>query len=398
MDLSFTPEEQAFREAVKAFLASDLPADIADKVKGGRHLTKEDHRRWQKALSRRGWLAQSWPKAYGGAAFTPVQKHIFDEEAARAGAPVIVPFGVSMVAPVIMKFGTEAQKRHYLPRILDLEDWWCQGYSEPGAGSDLAGLKTRAERVGDHYVVNGQKTWTTLGQHADWIFCLVRTDPAAKKQEGISFLLIDMRTPGVTVRPIILLEGEHEVNEVFFENVEVPAENLVGEENKGWTCAKYLLTHERTGIAAIGQAKAMLAHLKRVARDQKRRGRPLSEDPLFRREMARVEIDLMALETTNLRVLAQVQAGGAPGAESSMLKVKGTEIRQQLNSLTRRALGPYALPFVSEALEEGYNEAPIGPDYANPVAKQYFNNRKITIYGGSNEIQKNILSKALLGL
>ena len=398
MDLSFTPEEQAFRQEVKAFLAEALPADIAAKVKEGLNLSKADHQRWEGALSRRGWLAQSWPEEHGGAAWNAVQKHIFDEEAALAGAPGIVPFGVSMVGPVIMKFGSEAQKRHYLPRILDLTDWWCQGYSEPGAGSDLAGLKTRAERVGDHYVVNGQKTWTTLGQYADWIFCLVRTDPAAKKQEGISFLLIDMKTPGITVRPIILMGGEHEVNEVWFEEVKVPVENLVGEENRGWTCAKYLLTHERTTIAAVGQTKEMLRRLKRIARDQRKRGRPLIEDPAFRAEMARVEIDLMALEMTNLRLLAKVQGGGAPGAESSMLKIKGTEIRQQLNQLTRKALGPYALPFVSEALEEGYNEEPIGPDYANPLAKEYFNNRKITIYGGSNEIQKNILSKALLGL
>ncbi len=398
MDLSYSPEEEAFRAEVRAFLANDLPADIANKVKAGKRLTKEDHLRWQRALTNKGWLAMSWPKDYGGAAFTPVQKHIFDEEAAQAGAPIIVPFGVSMVAPVILKFGTEAQKRHYLPRILSLEDWWCQGYSEPGAGSDLASLRTKAERDGDHYIVNGQKTWTTLGQHANWIFCLVRTDPAAKKQEGISFLLIDMATPGVTVRPIILLDGEHEVNEVWFEDVKVPVENLVGEENKGWTCAKYLLTHERTGIAAVGQGKAMLARLKTIARDQKKQGRPLSEDPAFRQEMARVEIDLMALEMTNLRLLAKTQAGGAPGAESSMLKIKGTEVRQQINSLTRRALGPYALPYVSEALDEGYNEAPVGPDYANPLTKEYFNNRKITIYGGSNEIQKNILAKALLGL
>ncbi len=398
MDFSYSPEEEAFRAEVKDFLAKDLPGEIAAKVRTGKRLTKVDHLRWQGALAARGWLAQSWPKERGGAGFTAVQKHIFDEEAAQAGAPIIVPFGVSMVAPVIMKFGSEAQKRHYLPRILSLEDWWCQGYSEPGSGSDLASLATKAERVGEHYIVSGQKTWTTLGQHANWIFCLVRTNPKAKKQAGISFLLIDMATPGITVRPIILLDGEHEVNEVWFEDVKVPAENLVGEENKGWTCAKYLLTHERTGIAAVGQGKAMLARLKRIAKDQKRQGRPLAEDSAFRQEMARVEIDLMALETTNLRLLAKTQAGGAPGAESSMLKIKGTEVRQQINSLTRRALGPYALPFVSEALEEGYNEAPIGPDYANPLTKEYFNNRKITIYGGSNEIQKNILAKALLGL
>jgi alkylation response protein AidB-like acyl-CoA dehydrogenase len=304
-----------------------------------------------------------------------------------------------MVAPVIMKFGSQAQKDYYLPRILDLTDWWCQGYSEPGSGSDLASLRTSAVREGDHYIVNGQKTWTTLGQYADKIFCLVRTNPnAAKPQEGISFLLIDMETPGVTVRPIILLEGEHEVNEVWFDNVKVPAENLVGEENKGWTYAKYLLTHERTGIANVGSSKAALLHLKAIARDQVKNGRPLIEDPLFRNRIAKVEIDLMAHEMTNLRVLAEVQSGGAPGLESSILKIRGTEIRQEITDLARRAIGPYAIPFQSEALDEGFNGEPVGPDYAAPIAQQYFNMRKLSIYGGSNEIQKNIIAKAGLGL
>ena len=399
MDLNFTPEELAFREEVRAFLQSDLPDDIRAKMKGGKRLVKDDYFRWHQALSKRGWLATNWPKEYGGPGWTPVQKHIFDEECYSAGAPRILPFGVNMVAPVIMKFGSQEQKDYYLPRILDLTDWWCQGYSEPGSGSDLASLRCSAKREGDHYIVNGQKTWTTLGQYADHIFCLVRTDPdAAKPQQGISFLLIDMKTPGITVRPIILLDGEHEVNEVWFDDVKVPAENIVGEENKGWTYAKYLLTHERTGIANVGASKAGLLHLKAIARDQMKNGRPLIEDPLFRNRLAKVEIDLLALEMTNLRVLAEVQSGGAPGLESSILKIRGTEIRQELTDLARRALGPYALPFQSEALDEGFNGEPVGPDYAAPKAQQYFNMRKLSIYGGSNEIQKNIIAKAGLGL
>ncbi|WP_193187746.1 acyl-CoA dehydrogenase family protein [Nisaea sediminum] len=399
MDLNFTPEELAFRDEVRAFLKAGVPDDLRAKIKGGKRLVKDDYFRWHKALSEQGWLGSNWPTEFGGPGWTPVQKHIFEEECYAYGAPRTLPFGVNMVAPVIMKFGSQAQKDYYLPRILDLTDWWCQGYSEPGSGSDLASLRTSAVREGDHYIVNGQKTWTTLGQYADKIFCLVRTNPnAAKPQEGISFLLIDMETPGVTVRPIILLEGEHEVNEVWFDNVKVPVENLVGEENKGWTYAKYLLTHERTGIANVGSSKAALLHLKAIARDQVKNGRPLIEDPLFRNRIAKVEIDLMAHEMTNLRVLAEVQSGGAPGLESSILKIRGTEIRQEITDLARRAIGPYAIPFQSEALEEGFNGEPVGPDYAAPIAKQYFNMRKLSIYGGSNEIQKNIIAKAGLGL
>jgi len=398
MDIHFTPEEQAFREEVRTFLNSKLPSDIARKVKTGKHVGKDDMVRWQKILNEQGWFAVNWSVEYGGTGWTPVQKHIFDEECAKAGTPGVVPFGVSMVAPVIIKFGTEEQKQYYLPRILNSDDWWCQGYSEPGAGSDLAGLKTRAVREGDHYIVNGQKTWTTLGQHADMIFCLVRTDPEAKKQEGISFLLIDMKTPGITVRPIYTIEGGHEVNEVFFEDVKVPVENLVGEENKGWTCAKYLLTHERTGIAGVGMAKDLLAQLKHIAWDQKKNGRPLMEDPLFRNRVAQVELELMAMEMTNLRVLAAAQAGGVPGAESSMLKIKGTEVRQEIYDLMRRAVGPYALPFLPAYFDEASEDPEVGPEYAPPLASKYFNNRKLSIYGGSNEIQKNIISKMILGL
>lgn len=398
MNIHFTPEEQAFRQEVQAFLRSNLPDDLARKVRLGRRLAKSDHQRWQRILSEQGWYAVNWPAEHGGTGWSVVQKHIFDEECAAAGAPRVVSFGVNMVAPVIIKFGTPAQKDYYLPRILSGEDWWCQGYSEPGAGSDLASLKTRAQREGDHYVVNGQKTWTTLGQHANRIFCLVRTDPGAKKQEGISFLLIDMDTPGITVRPIITLDGEHEVNEVFFDNVRVPVENLVGEENRGWTCAKYLLTHERTGQAGIGLSKAALEQLKRIAMAETVHGRPLIEDPMFRARIAEVEMRLMAVEMSTLRILAATRDGGVPGAESSLLKIQGSEIRQAITNLMRKALGPNALPFLEHELEPDFDGDPLYQDYSAAPASQYFNMRKLSIYGGSNEIQKNIIAKMVLEL
>lgn len=398
MNIHFTPEEQLFRQEVQAFLRNNLPDDLARKVRLGRRLAKSDHQRWQKILSQQGWYAVNWPVEHGGTGWSVVQKHIFDEECAAAGAPRIVSFGVNMVAPVIIRFGTPAQKDCYLPRILSGEDWWCQGYSEPGAGSDLASLKTRAHRDGDHYVVNGQKTWTTLGQHANRIFCLVRTDPGAKKQEGISFLLIDMDTPGINVRPIITLDGEHEVNEVFFDNVRVPVENLVGEENRGWTCAKYLLTHERTGQAGIGLSKAALEQLKRIAMAETFHGRPLIEDPMFRARIAEVEMRLMAVEMSTLRILAATRDGGVPGAESSLLKIQGSEIRQAITNLMRKALGPNALPFLEHELEPYFDGDPLYQDYSAAPASQYFNMRKLSIYGGSNEIQKNIIAKMVLEL
>ncbi|ASK33596.1 acyl-CoA dehydrogenase family protein [Alloalcanivorax mobilis] len=398
MDINYTPEERAFRDEVRAFLRDKLPAEISRKVKEHKRLGKEDMVRWMRILNDQGWMALHWPKQYGGTGWSPIQKHIFEEECAEAGTPSVLPFGVSMVAPVIIKFGTQEQKDYYLPRILNTDDWWCQGYSEPGAGSDLAGLKTRAVREGDHYIVNGQKTWTTLGQHADMIFCLVRTDPEAKKQEGISFLLIDMNTPGITVRPLITLDGEHEVNEVFFDDVKVPVENLVGEENKGWTCAKYLLTFERTGIAGVGASKAALAHLKQVAREQQVDGKPLIEEPHFLARLADVEMELMSLEMTNLRTVAAAEAGGVPGAESSFLKIMGTELRQEITDLFRRAAGPHALPFLPEELAGDFEGPYVGPEFSASVASRYFNFRKLSIFGGSNEIQKNIIAKAILGL
>ncbi|MEO1687000.1 MAG: acyl-CoA dehydrogenase family protein [Pseudomonadota bacterium] len=398
MDLNYTAEELAFQAEAREFLSTKLPKRLSDKMKTGKRLTRQDMKDWHAILNEKGWLAPNWPKQYGGAEWTPVQNHIYDVEANLAGAPRVVPFGINMLAPVLLAFGSEEQKGHYLPRILDGTDWWCQGYSEPGAGSDLAGLKMSAVRDGDHYICNGQKTWTTLGQHADWIFCLVRTSTEGKPQEGISFLLIDMNTPGVEVRPIILLDGEHEVNEVWFDNVKVPATNLVGEENKGWTYAKYLLQHERVGIANVGSSTAAMGHLKEVATAQKKNGQPLLDDPYFAAKVAKIEIDLEAMKTTNLRVLSEAKKTGAPGIMSSMLKIKGSVIRQEINALTREALGPYALPYVSEALDDGSNVPGVGPDYANGVSSEYFNHRKISIYGGSNEIQRGILTKAALGL
>lgn len=315
-----------------------------------------------------------------------------------ANAPRIVPFGFGMLAPVLIRYGTKAQKDHWLPRMRSGKDWWCQGFSEPGAGSDLASLKTRAVRDGDHYVVNGQKTWTTLGHYANMIFCLVRTSTEGKPQEGISFLLMDLNAPGVEMRPIRTIDGGHEINEVFFTDVRVPVENLVGEENKGWTYAKYLLTYERTDLAGVGISTKMLERLKRIARDQRENGAPLDEDPLFAARMAQVEIKLRNMATTNLRVLADVAGGGAPGAESSMLKILGTEVRQEIESLTLRAVGRHARPHAPETLDPGYNGDPIGPEYAGNVAPLYFNDRKLSIFGGSNEIQKNIISKMILGL
>ena len=398
MDLNYTPEELAFRDEVRAFVRDKLPPQIARKVIEHKRLVKDDWVTWQKALHAQGWIAPGWPKEYGGTGWTPVQRHIFEEECAAAGAPRVIAFGVDMVGPVIIAFGHPWQKERYLPRILSSEDWWCQGYSEPGSGSDLASLKTRAERKGDHYIVNGQKTWTTLAQYADMMFCLVRTSAEGKKQDGISFLLIDMKTPGITVRPIITLDGEHEVNEVWLENVEVPVENLVGEEGRGWTYAKFLLSHERTGIAGVSRSKRELAFLKHIAAEQTQGGRPLIENLRFRDKISRVEIDLMALEITVLRVLAADRQGRPPGPEASILKIKGTEIQQALTELMMEAVGPWALPHLPDSWGDHWLGERVGPEYAAPLAAQYLNFRKVTIYGGSNEIQRNIVSQMILGL
>jgi hypothetical protein len=398
MDLEFTIEEQEFRATVRQFISANLPSDIAEKVQNGRRLVKDDYVRWLKLLYQHGWGATMWPREYGGAAWNPVQLYIFDEECSAAGAPMQLPFGPKMVAPVIMTFGNRAQQERFLPRIISGEDWWCQGYSEPNAGSDLASLRTKAERQGDHYVVNGQKAWTTFAHYADWMFCLVRTSSEGRQQAGISFLLIDMKTPGITVRPVIMLDGEHEINEVWFENVKVPVQNLVGEENKGWTYAKFLLGHERTDIARVGRSKAALKRLKTIARSEISDGRALIEDQRFRDRMALVELELMALEVTNLRVLLDDRQGRTPGPESSILKIKGSEIEQMLTELTMQALGPYALPLLSEPSvgdEGGHSSGAVHADWAT---SNYLNCRKVSIYGGSNEIQRNIIAQMILGL
>ncbi len=406
MDLNFSADDLAFQQEVRTFLADHYPAGLKAKFDEGEELSKEDFLSWHKVLAAKGWAGIAWPVEYGGTGWTSVQRYIFAEESARADAMRLLPFGLNMVGPVIYTFGTPEQKAKYLPRILSGDDWWCQGYSEPGAGSDLASLRTKAERfTGDdgkeYYRVNGQKTWTTLAQHADMIFALVRTDATVKPQEGISFLLIDMKTPGITVRPIITLGGEHEVNEVWFEDVIVPVENRVFHENKGWTCAKFLLAHERTGIAGVAASKRGVERIKTIARTEidsfGDEAQPLIANPFFKRKVAELEIDLTALEFTELRTLAGESSGKGPGPESSLLKIKGTEIQQRITELALEAVGHYGAPYF-RGFGEGDNEHPIGPDYAHRAAPTYFNVRKTSIYGGSNEIQRNIIAKMVLGL
>ncbi|WBU59226.1 acyl-CoA dehydrogenase family protein [Paracoccus albus] len=391
MDLEFTEEELAFRDEVRSFLKAKLPADVAQAVAYGKELEKEQILRWQAILNEKGWVATTWPKEYGGPGWTAVERHIFSEECALNNAPRMPPFGLNMLGPVLIKFGSEQQKAEILPRIIDGTDWWCQGYSEPGAGSDLASLKTKAVRDGDDYIVNGQKTWTTLGQHANKIFCLVRTDSEVKPQAGISFLLVDLDTPGVEMRPIRLLDGGYEVNEVFFTDARVPVANLVGEENQGWTIAKYLLTHERTNIAGIGFSTKDLERFHELAGEVIRDGRLIADNPAYAARAAELEADLEALRITNLRMLAKTKDGAAGGVESSLLKLKGTQIRQELQDLYRSALGPEAAP-VADDLSE--NELTIPPESAR-AAPVYFNHRKLSIFGGANEIQRNIVAKEL---
>ena len=393
MDLNFTPEELAFRAEIRAWVARHLPADISHKVHNALRLNKNDLQRWAKILGAKGWHGWAWPKQFGGPGWNAIQRHLFEEECAMAGAPRIVPFGPVMVAPVIMAFGSREQQERHLPGIMSGEVWWSQGYSEPGSGSDLASVKTKAERQGDKFIVNGQKTWTTLGQYGDWIFCLVRTDSTGKPQTGISFLLIDMKSPGVTVRPIIMLDGEHEVNEVFFDNVEVPVENLVGEENKGWTYAKYLLAHERTNIADVNRAKRELERLKRIAKLEGL----WEEDSRFRDQIALLEVDVVALEMMVLRVLSAEKSGKQSLDVAGLLKIRGSEIQQRYTELLMQAGGPFSLPFILEAMEAGWQGDHVGAAHCAPLASHYFNYRKTTIYGGSNEVQRNIVAQTVLG-
>jgi alkylation response protein AidB-like acyl-CoA dehydrogenase len=392
MDLNFTPEELAFRQEVRDWVAASLPADIQHKVLNALRLSRDDMQRWARILGAKGWLGYGWPKGFGGPGWNAVQKHLFEEECALAGAPRIVPFGPVMVAPVIMAFGSPEQQQRFLPGIASGEVWWSQGYSEPGSGSDLASVKTRAERQGDHYLVNGQKTWTTLGQYGDWIFCLVRTSTEGKPQTGISFLLVDMKSPGITVRPIITLDGEHEVNEVFFDNVKVPAENLIGEENKGWTYAKHLLAHERTNIADVNRAKRELERVKRIAKAE-----GVYDDTRFRDQIAQLEVDIVALEMLVLRVLSAEKSGKQSLDIAGLLKIRGSEIQQRYAELMMLAAGPFSLPFIHEAMEAGWQGDHVGAAHCAPLASVYFNMRKTTIYGGSNEVQRNIVSQTVLG-
>lgn len=398
MRLAYAAEDLAFADEVRTFVRAELDPLTRAKVLHGKLPNRADRTAWQRSLVARGWGAPAWPVEYGGPGWTTIQRHLFDEVLTEEGAPASPVFGMGMLAPVLMKFGTEAQKRHFLPRILNIDDWWCQGFSEPGAGSDLAALKTRAVRDAGDWVVNGQKIWTTLAHVADWMFCLVRTSDEPKKQLGLSLLLIPMDTPGVTVRPIITIDGEHEVNEVFLEDVRVPAGNIVGEPGKGWDYAKYLLSHERTGIARIGQSRREIRRLKALAADEPTPQGRLIDDPRFREKVAAVEIRLTALELTTLRMLAALKAGAGPGTEANLLKIKGSEIQQDISELMMDALGRYAFAHDAHAWADGVHDDPIGPADAGPLAGIYFNTRKVSIYGGSNEIQRNILAKAALGL
>ena len=399
MDLAFTPEEQQFREDIREWVQANLPKEISHKVFNSLHLSRDDMQGWAKILGKKGWLGHSWPKEFGGPGWTAVQKHLFEEECALAGAPRVIPFGPVMVAPVIMAFGSDKQQKQHLPGIASGEVWWSQGYSEPGAGSDLASLKCKAERVGDSYIVNGQKTWTTLGQYGEWIFCLVRTSSEGKPQTGISFLLIDMKTKGVSVRPIIMLDGGHEVNEVWFDNVEVPVDNLIGQENQGWTYAKHLLSHERTNIADVNRSKRELERLKRIAKaegiydpavDGVAAGR-------FRDEIAKLEVDVIALEMMVLRVLSAEKSGKNSLDVAGLLKIRGSEIQQRYSELMMLAAGPYSLPLIKDAMEAGWQGNYVGAAHCAPLASTYFNMRKTTIYGGSSEVQRNIVAQTVLG-
>ena len=393
MELSLSCEDAAFRDEVRAFIAQNYPQEM--RVPNPEtDLTKEQMLLWHRILHTKGWIAPLWPKQYGGTGWSITQRFIWEQETSGAGTLPPLAFSVTMVGPVIYTYGNEAQKKKFLPRILSGDDWWCQGYSEPGSGSDLASVRTRAVRDGDHYIVNGHKTWTTLAQHADWIFCLVRTDPAAKAQAGISFLLIDMKSPGVTVRPIITIDGSHEINDVFLEDVRVPVENLIGEENKGWTYAKFLLGNERTSMAGIGRSTRYLNRLKKIVKAE-----IADDDPAlgeFVKDIARVELDVLALEATELRVVAQMSRGINPGPAASLFKIRGTEIFQRITDLTHRAIGNYGLA-LREHPASGNMFMP-GPDYGHTASEKYLNARKLSIYGGSNEIQRNIIAKAVLGL
>ena len=394
MDITFSAEDLAFRDEVRDFFTQEYDSSITAKLSSAAGTDyKEGIVAWQKKLHAKGWVAPGWPKEYGGTDWSATQKFIFETERGLAGIPDVVPFGLKMVAPVIYTFGNEEQKARFLPRILESDDWWCQGYSEPGAGSDLAALNTTADYAGDNYIVNGRKIWTTFAQYADWIFCLVRTSKGMRKQQGISFLLIDMNTPGITVKPIVTIDGKHSLNEVLFEDVAVPTENLIGEQDKGWTYAKALLAHERTGMAEVADSTRMLDSLKQRASVEVNGGKAMIDDPIFQMRLSDIEMELMALEYTELRVFASMAAGGMPGPESSLLKIKGTEISQAIHELQLQLAS-----FYGGALPENLSADELGHDFAFEARGKYMYGRAATIYGGSNEVQRNVIAKAVLGL
>jgi alkylation response protein AidB-like acyl-CoA dehydrogenase len=404
MRLAFNDEELAFQREVRDWLAANMPPEVAEESRRSRtsHVSKERLLQWQKKLASRGWLCPNWPKEYGGPGWNSTQKFIFEMEMARADSPYLSSFSIKMVAPVLMKYGSDAQKKRFLPKIAAAEELWCQGYSEPGSGSDLASLRTKAERHGDHYLVNGQKIWTTNAHYADWIFCLVRTSNEGKRQEGISFLLIDMKSPGIRIDPIYLVDGtrtpmRHEVNQVFFTDVKVPVENLVGEENKGWTYAKYLLEFERGGQAFGPRLRKAFRHLQTLSKSQLDAGEPLSASAKWREKMAALEIEIDAVEMNEMMFYSGLKTGDAPGNMGSVVKMRGTEVGQKVTELAVEAVGWYGAPF-TELRNYDSNVVPVGGDYVDDVSPRYFNTRKTTIYGGSSEVQRNVLAKAMLGL
>ena len=398
MNLNFTDEDDKFRIRIKDFISKNISKKTQEKVFNGGKYTKDEIVNWQKALFKEGMFANNWPKEYGGCNWTPIQRYIFDQETAFANTPQIIPFGVTMVGPVIIEFGTDAQKKRFLPKILNSDHWWCQGYSEPGSGSDLASLQTKAVLKDGNYIINGTKTWTTLAQYSDWMFCLVRTSSNGKPQEGISFILIDMKSKGVKVEPIITIDDSHEINTVYLEDVIVPKENIIYQENKGWSVAKYLLSHERTSIAAVQRSKNAIKKLKYIASKETYNDKSLMHNVRFRDKLTELEMDMYSLEYTELRILSEEVKGSAPGPEASFLKIRGSEIQQRISDLTLEVVGSYGLLKTIETKNKNTNEFFPGPDYAKNIGSDYLNLRKTTIYGGSNEIQKNILSKMVLGL
>ena len=399
MDIAYRPESEAFREEIRAFCRDEVPEEFKRAVRHEGEIEGEDSRHWLRVLYRKGgWSAPGWSREMGGPGWSDEQQYVFERELALNDAPRVPLFGAGMIGPAIIEFGTREMQEQFLPAILKGEILWCQGYSEPNSGSDLASLQTSAERDGDHYILNGTKMWTSDGHHADWMFGLFRTDNSGKKQHGITVLLVDMKTPGIELRPILTFDGGHETNQTFFDDVRVPVANRLGDEHQGWTVAKYILGLERFGTAEVSRSQASLERLKRIARDESSPGDRLIDEEDFADAIAQVELELRALELTEQRFLFGPGGPDAMGAEASMLKIRGTEVQQRITELTVEALGYYAQPFVPEQLSEGYNEEPVGPTPTGYAARSYCNMRKTSIYSGSNEIQKNIIAKAVLGL